>query len=364
MERIWDALQFGVACLVGTMLFTLGVREIRRRHLCKCWRFFFHLSLVLVSLGAIFGCNRSGKQPPAPSQTSAVPSSTPSASPFQGAKLDLQDEYDGLRIASTHKAGTKELQACQERLNHSLEVVKRLHETRSLQQEEAQYLSDVFRQLWERAQAVSQGHEEERASSVSRCLRELNAQDQVLMHLNASRYFDPFLARLLKDQVRGSFRALREVPLAERMSGGQISHEEYRELACRVQDNLFLYHQKSVPSVALSRPVAISAVPEDPSRPQCKYGVREPAPHESLALQVAVEDRAVVSAVGPGEMWIKRTGKNWERLTAGSTITTSCVVENRGTKGTSLTQPLHQVPIGAQEIVTGWEFDSASDDLR
>ena len=362
MERIWDVLLFGLACLAGAVLFSLGVRKIGRR---RGSRFCFYLSLVLLSLGALCGCARVGKQPPAPPQASASVSLSPSATPSQpGARLgDLQAAYDKLRQASTEKQSPEALRDCEGTVKQALETLTRLHEARALQQEEAQFLSAVFQQLWEQARDLSQGHQEEHLSLVSRCLRDVNAVDRILMHVNANQHFDAFLARLLKDQVRISFQALREVPLAERLSSGKLSREQYRELDCRVQDNLFLYHQKSVATREVSRP----ATPrKDPDRVMCEYGIRavprQPDnPGRAVAMYAAVPmpDLRRARAVAPpavvaeveGEVWQKLTGKNWGRLTVGSSA--SCALENRGA-----------LPMKAQGVLTGWEIESARDDLQ
>ena len=374
MERIWDVLLFGLACLAGAMLFSLGVRRIGRR---RGSRFCFYLSLVLLSLGALCGCTRVGKQPPVPPQASA--SASPSATPSPaGARLgDLQAAYDKLRQASAAKQSPEALRDCESTLKLALETVTSLHEARALQQEEAQFLSAVFQQLWEQARDLSQGRQEEHLSLVTRCLRDVNAVDQILMHVNANQHFDAFLAGLLKDQVRISFQALREVPLAERLSSGKLSREQYRELACRVQDNLFLYHQKSVATQKVSRPTPPR---EDPHRAVCEYGVREmPAQPDDPGRAVALYSvrrfsppsrdsltppPAVVAEVR-GEVWQKLTGKNWGRLTVGSPVTSSCVLENRGAQGASLTLRARGASsIEAQGVLTGWEIESARDDLQ
>jgi len=189
----------------------------------------------------------------------------------------------------------------------------------------------------------------------------------MLMHANAGGHFDPFLATLLKDQVRGSYQELRQVPLSDRTAAGQLSREQYRELACRVQDNLFLYHQKSVASGTL-----VSSVPIAPDPDRVALRIRR----EADATRTKTLRRATVARPGP-----RQRGRCGCRPGCGGVAETDrqelgtrdrglphhhlLRAENRAAKPAKLTwQTSGALTLEAEAVVTGWEVESAGDDLR
>lgn len=90
--------------------------------------------------------------------------------------------------------------------------------------------------------------------------------------------------------------------------------------------------------------------------PVAMYSVREfPGPDEQPGKGSLVLPQGQVAGL-EGDLWLKQTGKNWRKLEAGSTVTTTCVVENRGDRAASLDFQGTQVPIAEQAVETGWEF--------
>jgi len=74
-----------------------------------------------------------------------------------------------LRRGATARQSAAALQQCQASLERALETVNRLHAAHVLEQEDAEYLSAVFRQLGAQTQDLAQGHAEEAPTRVVRC---------------------------------------------------------------------------------------------------------------------------------------------------------------------------------------------------
>jgi len=375
VERMLDGFLFILACVAGAILFVFGVREIgRKAHSPTAMRFFLYLGIVLLSLGSLAGCAKTGRSP-------AVTSPSPSA----GISLESQigTYYKELQQAAGKPLSPDMLKGLDTATAEAVNKVDQLYQQKVISREASLYLRELFNAQFESIKNSAEGKSLSREEIVTASMNRLKGLDRVLSELNGTRQFDPFLCRVLKGDVKRTFSSLADIPLKNRLTQGEIGRSDYKELVSRIQDSLFLYFQKST-MLALAAPTP--PVDDIGHRTTNKYGVRDypaPIPMNEYGVRPiraprSASEYAVVAMysvrplkpdiirVAPvsslqGDLWLKQPGKAWVSLTPRYSVTTVSVIENRGNAPGALTtaEGAHfALPAGA--VVTGWESQKGS----
>ncbi len=341
--------------MAGAVLFVFGVREISRKaaHSPMAMRFFLYLGIVILSLGNLAGCAKLGKNPV-------------TASPSAAAAISIESQigtyYKELQQAA-RKPTPDRLKSLDAGTAEAINKVDQLFQQKVISREAALYLRDLFNAEFESRKNTAGGKIISREEMIKSALNHLNGLDRVLSELNGTRQFDPFLCRILKSDVKKTFTSLREIPLKDRLEYGSIGRSDYRELVSRVQDNLFLYFQKST-MLAVTATTTIDDNPDH--RTYNKYGVRPvepPNPSSEYAVR-PIDFRTLTVASSlykKGDLWLKQPGKAWVALAARESITTVSVIENRGDNAGSYGTPGNSsFTLLPGAVFTGWEVQSGT----